>query len=91
MPFENIIYIGDGETDIPCFRLVKDLNGHSIAVYKPHAKGAKQISERIMREGRVNFMAPADYSDGKRLDRIVKGVIDKLAIDNELRLLGKAS
>jgi hypothetical protein len=89
VPFENIIYIGDGETDIPCFRLVKDQNGHSIAVYKPGARGAKQIAEKIMKEGRVNFIAPADYSDGKRLDRIVKGIVEKVAIDNELRWLGK--
>jgi haloacid dehalogenase-like hydrolase len=87
VPFENIVYIGDGETDVPCFRLVKDQNGHSIAVYKPGGHGARQVALKIMEDGRVNFIAPADYNDGKRLDRIVKAIIDKVAIDNELRLL----
>jgi hypothetical protein len=89
IPFTNMIFVGDGETDIPCFRLVKDLGGHSIAVYKPRARRARTISEKLIRDGRVNFIAPADYSDGRELDRIVKGIIDKVAADYHLRGLGK--
>jgi phosphoserine phosphatase len=89
IPFTNMIFVGDGETDIPCFRLVKDLGGHSIAVYKPRTRRARTISEKLIRDGRVNFIAPADYSDGRELDRIVKGIIDKVAADYHLRGLGK--
>jgi hypothetical protein len=89
VPFENQIYIGDGETDIPCFRLIKDQGGHSIAVYKPSTKGAKNRAEKLIKDGRVNFSVPADYTDGFLLDRIVKSIIDKLATDNHLRKLGK--
>lgn len=79
IPFSNIAYIGDGETDIPCFRLVKSLGGTSIAVYKPNTKGAKAKSESMRRDGRVNFVAPADYSDGSLVDRIIKAIMDKIA------------
>jgi len=81
VPFSHMIYIGDGSTDIPCFRLVKDRGGHSIAVYKPHTRGAKNKSLKLVKDGRVNFIAPADYQDGSVLDRVVKGLIDKVTAD----------
>lgn len=81
VPFENMIYIGDGETDIPCFRLVKDQGGHSIAVYRPKKKS---IAEKLIIDQRVNFIAPANYSDGGKIDRLVKAIIDKIATDNYL-------
>lgn len=79
VPFTNMIFIGDGETDIPCFRLVKEQGGHSIAVFQPHTPRAKQRSKQLMSDGRVNFMAPADYSEKKPIDLIVKAVMDKVA------------
>lgn len=81
VPFRNMVYIGDGDTDIPCFRLVKDRGGHSIAVYKPNTKGAKVKSNKLIEEGRVNFTAPADYRNNSIIDRIVKALIDKIAHD----------
>ena len=89
IPFKRMIFIGDGETDIPCFSLVKSLGGHSIAVYKPRTKGAKAKAERLVRDGRVNFVAPADYSSGSHIDDIVKALIDKIASDCELDFPGK--
>jgi phosphoserine phosphatase len=89
VPFENMIYIGDGETDVPCFRLVKDQGGHSISVYKPRDRNAKATSEKLLSEGRVNFAAPANYQDGNSLDQVVKGIIDKIAADQYLYRLGK--
>jgi hypothetical protein len=70
---------------VPCFRLVKDLGGHSIAVYVPGSRSSgKKRAENIQREGRVNFIAPADYHEGSRLDRIVKAIIDKIPIDDQV-------
>ncbi|MCF8243218.1 MAG: haloacid dehalogenase-like hydrolase [Melioribacteraceae bacterium] len=89
VPFKNIIYIGDGETDIPCFRLVKDRGGNSVAVYKPHTPKAKTKSEEMFNDGRVNFIAPADFRDGTLLDRIVKSLIDKIQHDAEIYSLAK--
>lgn len=84
VPFKNIIFLGDGDTDIPCFRLVKDLLGHSIAVYHPSKSGARTKAERLLKEERINYFAPANYQEGKRLDRIVKSILDKIQIDNYL-------
>ena len=74
-----MIYIGDGDTDVPCFRLVKDLGGLSVAVYPPQKKGAQGKVAKFLDEGRVHSIALADYSDGKELDRIVRAQIDHIA------------
>jgi phosphoserine phosphatase len=89
VPFEHMVFIGDGETDIPCFRLVKEQRGHAIAVYKPNTRGAKGKAEKLVAEGRVNFIAPANYSENSEMDRFVKGIIDKVAADVALKQLGK--
>lgn len=86
IPFKNMIYIGDGTTDIPCMRLVKEKQGHSIAVYDPAKKRGASL-QNLVADHRVNFVAEADYSDGSHLDRIVKAVIDKIAADNVLFLM----
>jgi len=89
VPFDNMVFIGDGETDIPCFRLVKEQGGHSIAVYKPSTKGAKGKAEKLVQDGRVNFIAPANYAVDSDIDIFVKRVIDKVAADGALKHLGK--
>ena len=78
VPFENMIFIGDGETDIPCMRLVKDQGGHSISVYKPNKNGAKKAAEQLLNDKRVTLIAPADYREGKTIDMAVKAMIDKV-------------
>ena len=85
IPFTNMVYVGDGQTDVPCFRLVKDQGGHSIAVYKPHTQGAKARSLKLLAEGRVNFTAPANYQEGSELDQTIKATMDKVAADDYLR------
>lgn len=89
VPFENIVFLGDGDTDIPCMRMVKEQGGHSIAVYKPHTPGAKAKSEKLKKEGRVNFTAPANYMAGSEINKQVKAIINKVAADAGLRQLGK--
>jgi phosphoserine phosphatase len=79
IPFENMIFIGDGETDIPCFRLVKDQGGLSIAVYRPSARGGRQKVMKYLEDGRVELVAPARYTENSILDRTVKASIDQLA------------
>lgn len=76
IPFENMVFIGDGSTDIPCFRLVKEQGGLSVAVFKPHTKGAKSKAERYIKDGRVHCAVPANYTDGGELDAIIKSAID---------------
>lgn len=83
IPFSNMIYIGDGETDVPCMKIVKKEGGHSIAVYKPKSN-KKKIAERLIKEDRVNFMAPADYSENSQIEKMVKSIIDKIISDKKL-------
>lgn len=89
IPFSRMIFVGDGETDIPCFRLVKSLGGHSIAVYKPRTRGAKLKAEKLVRDGRVNFIAPADFTASGELKNIVEMILVKIAADCVLESLGK--
>lgn len=78
VPFKNMIYIGDGATDIPCMRVVKDRGGCSVAVYKPHTRGARTSVLQLVTEGRVDYIAPAKYSEDSLLDRLIKRYIDYL-------------
>ena len=79
VPFDNMIYIGDGTTDVPGFRLVKDLGGLSIAVYKPNTRGARGKAKRYLKEGRVHCIVPARYTNGSDLGEIVKRRVDEIA------------
>ncbi|MCF7918938.1 MAG: haloacid dehalogenase-like hydrolase [Candidatus Cloacimonetes bacterium] len=85
VPFTRMIYFGDGFTDVPCMKLVKDQGGHSISVYKP-GKG-KDEACRLFRESRVNFTATADYRPGSELDTIVKAIVNKIVSDTTLNHL----
>lgn len=85
IPFTNMVYIGDGETDIPCMRIVKRDGGHSIAVYNPQKKGAKKNLEKLLNEDRVNMIAPADYRENKIIDKYIKAIIDKILLDNYIK------
>lgn len=78
IPFANMIYFGDGETDIPCMKLVKQSGGHSIAVYQQRIKKKKERAEKLIIEDRVNFVCPADYSENKEIDSVVKTIIEKI-------------
>ena len=88
VPFKHMIYVGDGTTDIPCMRLVKNFGGHSIAVYNPaSAKVGRKDLASLIRDNRVNHVCAADYTEGSEIDRLVKLIIDKIAVDFELQQL----
>ena len=76
IPFANMIYIGDGLTDVPCMKLVKSHGGQSIAVYDP-AQG-DSLARSLRHDNRVNFIAPADYEAGEPLERVVQAIIEKI-------------
>lgn len=79
VPFRNMVYIGDSDTDIPCMKLVNTYGGHSIGVYDPRT-GDKAKVHKMMRDKRIRYFAPADYREGTELDRLVKAIIDKTAV-----------
>ncbi len=76
VPFRNIVYIGDSDTDIPCMKLVNSSGGHSIGVYNPETNDKAKVLKMI-RDSRIRYFAPADYSDNEELDRLVKAIIDE--------------
>lgn len=82
IPFRNMIYIGDSDTDVPCMKLVNSYGGHSIGVYNPDTKD-KQKVYRMLKDNRIKYFAPADYSEGNQLDLLVKNIIDR-TVTNEL-------
>ena len=90
IPFKRMIYFGDGKTDIPCMKMVKQNGGHSIAVYRPRSAEKKREAKRLILEERVNFVCPADYRGGKDISNVVKTIIDKIKSDYEFeKLLNK--
>lgn len=89
IPFRNMVYIGDSATDIPCMKLVTSYGGHSIGVYDPDTGDRRKVC-KMMAEGRIRFFAPADYSEGTELDRLVKAIIDRTAANEVLEELHQA-
>lgn len=87
VPFSRMIYVGDGTTDIPCMRLVKNYGGYSIAVYNPDQKGARREMASLIQDNRVSHVCPADYSEGKEMDTLVRTIIDKIDLDDRLEKL----
>ena len=87
VPFSRMIYVGDGTTDIPCMRLVKNFGGHSIAVYNPKDEAKRGDMNALIRDNRVNFVCAADYSEDSEIDVAVKAVIDKCNADHNLAML----
>ena len=87
--FTNMVYFGDGETDVPCMKLIKQLGGTSIAVYEPGNEKKKETARKLIKQDRVNFVCPADYSQSSSLDTLVKAIINKLKADDNLRKLKK--
>ena len=89
IPFPHMIYLGDGETDVPCMKIVKMFGGHSIAVYNPEIKKKVNVARKLLRQQRVNFMTPADYTKESRTFEVVCSIIDKIRVDADLARLAK--
>ena len=89
IPFPHMIYFGDGETDVPCMKIVKMFGGNSIAVYNPDIKKKVNVAKKLLRQQRVNFITPADYTKDGRTYQLVCAIIDKIKADWELAQLNK--
>ena len=83
VPFRNMVYIGDSDTDIPCMKLVNTYGGHSIGVYDPATQNKKKVY-KMMHDKRIRYYAPADYTERSELDLLVKAIIDKTAANEIL-------
>ena len=81
VPFTNMIYIGDGLSDVPCMKMMKAYGGTAIAVYQDNNRSKV---EELLRRDRVDFIFPADYSERSQLNKTVHNLIEKIAIADEL-------
>jgi phosphoserine phosphatase len=78
IPFSNIIYIGDGMTDVPSMALTKKNGGHTIAVFKPEEGKSLETCRKLLEAGRVDFIAPADYGPRSKLSKRVALLLDSV-------------
>ena len=81
IPFTNMIYIGDGLSDVPCMKMMRSYGGEAIAVYQEENR---QGVEDLLSKGRVDFIFPADYRAGTALESTVQNIIRKMAIVDAL-------
>ena len=86
IPYQNMIYFGDGLTDVPCMKIIKQYGGHSIAI---HNKKQVHKVQSLLKDERVNFVCESDYQKDSELEKIVKLIIQKVAIQNELNDISK--
>ena len=81
VPFTNMIYMGDGLSDVPCIKMMRAYGGQAIAVYQA---SNRQGVEKLLADGRVDFIFPADYREGMELDRTVRDILRKMTITDRL-------
>ncbi len=90
VPFERMIYIGDGETDVPSMKMMNYQGGATIAVFNTEAippagkASPKQICQQLLRHERVQYIAPADYSAGSPLESLIRRLIDRIRMNEDL-------
>lgn len=78
IPFQNMVYIGDSDTDIPSMQMVNANGGHSIGVYDQNTMNKEKVY-KMMEENRIKYFSAADYTEGSHLDTLVKGIIKQTA------------
>ncbi|MBO4853580.1 MAG: haloacid dehalogenase-like hydrolase [Oscillospiraceae bacterium] len=81
IPFTNMIYVGDGLSDVPCMKMMRSYGGQAIAVYQ---NANRQAVEELFLRNRVNFIFPADYRENTALDETVKNMIRHMAVADRL-------
>lgn len=82
VPFTNMIYMGDGLSDVPCMKMMRAYGGQAIAVYQSANRAGV---EELLAKRRVDYIFPADYREGTGLDETVKNIIRKMAVADRLR------
>ena len=82
IPFPNMIYIGDGPTDVPCFTVMKKNGGQAIAVYNPddpQRAGFRKCYQLSAHADRVKHIAPADYRPNTHLRMLLEQMVEETA------------
>ena len=79
IPIENMLYIGDGLTDVPCMTVIRKNKGYSIAVYKAKDPKGRKVCKELLKAERVDFIANADYRENSELDKLIKLLLHNMA------------
>jgi phosphoserine phosphatase len=79
IPFENMIYVGDGLTDVPCFSLVSARGGKTFGVFKPGKESAKQAFQRLLDTHRVDSLHSPDYREDADLGSLIRAAVATVA------------
>ncbi|MCQ2183200.1 MAG: haloacid dehalogenase-like hydrolase [Bacteroidales bacterium] len=85
IPFPHMIYFGDGDTDVPCMKIVRMFGGYSVAVYNPENEKKRAVAAKLKRQGRVAFTTPAVFTQDGKAFKLVCAIIDKIKADYELQ------
>ena len=83
LPFKNFIYLGDSQTDIPSFKVIKNGGGMSICVYDENSESSHNVAQKCFIEGRVNYFTPADYREESDLYNLVVDYINTVITQQE--------
>lgn len=84
VPYSNMIYIGDGLTDVPCMKVIKERGGDSIALYH---KDTKDRVLKLLYEDRVNFVCEANYEEGSQLESTIQMIMKKMSVAHKLNVM----
>ena len=86
IPFENIVYFGDGMTDVPSMKVVLEQGGNTVAVYE-NEDAKKTLAEQLQKDERATYIVKADYRVNSEADKLIKGLIDSINIKAKLNKL----
>jgi phosphoserine phosphatase len=75
VPFRNMIYVGDGLTDIPCFSLIERGGGVAFGVFQSGKESAKQAFQRFLETRRVRSMHHPDYTENAELGSLLRAAV----------------
>lgn len=80
VPFNRMVFLGDGDTDIPTMKMLSYQGGHSVAVYDPK-RDDRDLDKihNLISDSRAEFVAPADYQEHSQMDIIIKGILGRIA------------
>lgn len=84
VPFNHMIYVGDGLTDVPCFSLVGRNGGKTFGVFKRGAESAKQAFQRLLDTQRVDSLHSPDYGEDADLGALIRAAVTTMASDIDL-------
>lgn len=82
----NMIYLGDGFTDIPSMKLTRENGGYAIAVYQ---NDDKRVAHDLLLDNRIDFYANANYQENSEIDKLIKSILNEISIKSELNNLHK--